>query len=250
MRLASVFIVLISSLVLLSCDTLLQVANEVAGAGSTIPSELEMSGGLKEALDKGVGFAVSTLSAEGGYYKDPLVKIPFPKEAEFAANTLRDIGLGKLVDDFELLLNKGAEDGAKQALGIFGNAIKSMTFADVKGILLGGENAATNYFKEKTSEQLYEAFSPQIKTSLDKVNATKVWNDLTTRYNSVPLVKKKVDTDIVRYATNKAMDGLFLKISDEEKKIRTNLAARSSDLLKKVFGYAELEKNKAGNGQN
>jgi len=230
----------------LGCDALQQVANEVVGAANTTPTSLEMSGGLKEALDKGIGFAVNTLSKENGYYGDPLVKIPFPQEAEFAAKTLRDIGLGKLVDDFEVLLNKGAEDGAKQALGIFGNAIKAMTFADVRGILLGGESAATNYFKDKTTEQLYETFSPQIKASLDKVNATKVWTDITTRYNAIPLTKKKIDTDIVRYATNKAMAGLFIKVAEEESKIRTNVSSRSSELLKKVFGFADQEKNKTG----
>ena len=144
---------------------------------------------------------------------DPLVKIPFPQEAEFVAKTLTDIGLGSLVADFEKKLNEGAEKGAKLALPIFKNAIKSMTFADVKGILLGGENAATDYFKAKTSDGLYQAFSPQIKKTLDEVGAAKIWTDLTTRYNKIPFTNKKVETDLVKYTTNKAMDGLFSQSS-------------------------------------
>ena len=237
------FLFLLITLVsITSCDVLNEVAKEVYGVSST-PSTLEMGNGLKEALTKGTAFAVNSLSKEGGYFNDPLVKIPFPKEADFAAKALRDIGLGKLVDDFEQKLNRGAEEGAKTALNIFGNAIKAMTFEDVKNILLGGDNAATEFFKAKTSEQLYQSFSPQIKDALDKTNATKVWGDITSKYNSIPLVNKKVDTDIVRYATNKALDGLFMKVADEEKKIRENPVARTSELLKKVFGYADTQKN-------
>lgn len=230
------------SLSLLSCDALNEVAKEIYGMESTTPSTAEMGTGMKEALTKGVSYAVGVLSQEGGYYNDPLVKIPFPEEAAFAAKALRDIGLGNMVDDFERRLNRGAEEGAKEALAIFGNAIKAMTFADVRNILLGNETAATDYFKAKTSAQLYQSFSPKVQTALDEVNATKVWNDLTTKYNSIPLVNKKVETDLVKYATDKAMDGLFLKVAEEEKKIRENPVARTSELLKKVFGYAERQK--------
>ena len=221
------------------CDQLYEIANEVY---TQEPTSLQMSNGLKQALDNGIRFAVGTLSKDGGYFNDPLVKIPFPEEAKFAADALQTIGLGGLVTDFEKRLNRGAEEGAKEALSIFGNAIKQMSFSDVKNILLGGENAATDFFRRSTEQALYDAFSPKIKTSLDQVNATKVWSDITSKYNSIPLTKKKVETDLVRYATNKAMDGLFLKVAEEEKKIRENPIARTTDLLKSVFGYADKQK--------
>ena len=227
------------ALVLSSCDALQQVVNETYG--STTPTSAEMGSGLKEALNKGISFAVQTLGKDGGYYNDPLVKIPFPEEAQFAAKALRDIGLGKQVDDFEKRLNRGAEEGAKQALSIFGNAIKQMTFQDVKNILLGGKTAATDYFKAKTSEQLFQTFSPKIKETLDQVNATKAWTDLTKAYNGIPLTRKKIETDLVKYTTDKAMDGLFSKVAIEEQKIRENPVARTSALLKKVFDYASQQ---------
>ncbi|MCB0842518.1 MAG: DUF4197 domain-containing protein [Bacteroidetes bacterium] len=226
---------------LTACDTLLKVAEETV-YGNPDPTNSEIISGLKEALANGAANAVTTLSQTGGYSNDPLVKIPFPKEAEFAATKLRDIGLGQLVDDFVGLLNEGAENGAKMALPIFKDAITSMTFADAKNILLGPENAATIYFQDKTQTKLQAAFSPHIKTSLDKVNATKIWTDITTTYNKIPFTQNKVDTDIVNYATGKALDGLFLKLANEEKLIRQDPIARTSDLLKKVFSYAERQK--------
>lgn len=226
-----------------SCDTLSEVAKTVYESSSGVPTNLEISGGLKEALTSGVRFAVNTLGKEGGYYNDPLVKIPFPQEAEFAAKALRDIGLGNLVDDFEKRLNEGAEKGAKEALGIFANAVKAMTFNDVQNILLGDNTAATRFFQEKTTDQLFQTFSPKVKTALDEVNATKVWSDITSKYNSIPFTRKKVETDLVRYATDKAMEGLFKKVAAEELKIRQNVAARNTSLLKKVFAYADQQKS-------
>ncbi|RMG23972.1 MAG: DUF4197 domain-containing protein [Bacteroidetes bacterium] len=225
---------------LFACDTLYQLAN-TAGA-SLEPSTLDMIQGLKEALGKGTEFAVNTLSAENGYFNDPLVRIPFPQEAEFAAKALRDIGLGSLVDEFEKLLNRGAEEGAKMALPIFTSAIKEMTINDAKNILLGGERAATDYFEQKTRAHLYQAFAPHIQNSLDRVNATKLWQDITTRYNAIPFTRQKIETDLVKYATEKALDGLFIKVAEEEKKIREDPLARSSELLRKVFGYADSQK--------
>ncbi|MDX2287040.1 MAG: DUF4197 domain-containing protein [Bacteroidia bacterium] len=229
------------ALLLGSCDALYQAAEGVL-YGSADPTETEMAGGLKEALANGAANAVLGLSRQGGYSNDPLVRIPFPEEAQFAANTLRDIGMGSLVDNFEGRLNEGAEQAADLALPIFRNAITSMTFADVKNILLGGENAATEYFKSATRDQLVSAFSPVIKGKLDEVHATELWSEITTRYNSIPLVRKKVETDLVKYATGKALDGLFLKVADEERKIREQPIARTSELLKKVFGYADRQK--------
>lgn len=237
-----VILTLSSSLAFSGCDILLPLLESVSESGVSLePTNTEIISGLKEALVTGAAQAVTTLNQEGGYFNDPLVKIPFPEEAEFVATTLRDIGLGQLVDNFEQRLNEGAEKGAALALPIFKNAITSMSFADAKGILLGGENAATNYFKQKTSVQLASAFSPHIKGKLDEVNATKLWTDITTRYNQIPFINKKVETDLVKYATGKALDGLFLKLADEEKKIREQPIARTSELLKKVFGYAAAQ---------
>ena len=233
----TVSLVLFASLT--SCEILDQIMKSVPA--NVDPSETEIIGGLKEALANGAAQAVTILSKEGGYYNDPLVRIPFPQEVRQVEKTLRDIGAGQLVDDFLLRLNKGAEEGAKAALPIFKDAILSMSIADAKNILFGSDTAATAYFRAKTSEQLYQAFSPQIRTSLDQVGAAKAWTDVTSRYNKIPLVKK-VETDLVRYATNKALDGLFLKLADEEKRIRENPIARTTELLKKVFSYADRQK--------
>jgi hypothetical protein len=228
------------------CETLYKIAEEaIAVTGD--PTDTEIVGGLKEALSSGAANAVSLLSQKGGYGKDPLIRIPFPSEAQFAANALRDIGLGRLVDTLEARLNDGAEKGARMALPIFRDAITQMTFADARNILLGSENAATIYFQDKTREQLLNAFAPHIKNSLDEVHATEIWTEITTRYNSIPLVRKKIDTDLVRYATGRALDGLFAKLALEEKKIREQPLARSTALLQKVFSYADRQKPAGGN---
>ncbi|MCB9235952.1 MAG: DUF4197 domain-containing protein [Bacteroidia bacterium] len=222
-----------------SCETLNQVAKTVTTPTATGPTITEIISGLKQALEIGTNNSTKMLSAPDGYFKDPLVKIPFPPDAQKVANTLNDIGAGALVDEFVKLMNRGAEDAASQAGPIFVNAIKGMTIDDAKGILFGADNAATEYFKGKTRPQLYDLFYPRIKSSLDKIGATKAWTDVTTRYNKIPLVTP-VNTDVTSFATNKGLDGLFLKIQGEEAKIRKDPVARVSDLLKKVFG--ELDK--------
>jgi hypothetical protein len=241
MKMIRLWMLVLGMVLLVSCDTVYQVAEGVLYK-NTEPTQTEMAGGLKEALANGAAQAVMGLHKPGGYYQDALVKIPFPEEAQFAANALRDLGMGSLVTRFEEKLNEGAEKGAELALPIFKDAILQMSFEDVKGILLGGEHAATDYFEAKTSEKLATAFSPIIKNSLDEVHATDIWSEITTRYNSIPLVRKKVETDIVKYATARALKGLFLKLGDEEKKIREQPLARGSELLKKVFGYADQMK--------
>lgn len=142
----------------------------------------------------------------------------------------------------------GAEDAMQAALPIFVDVLTSMSFSDVKNVLLGNETAATDFFKNRTSDALYNAFSPRIKTSMDKVGAAQAWTKVTTAYNTIPLVNKKVETDIVRYATNRAMDGLFKKVSEEEKKIRQNPVFRTTALLKKVFGYADSQRKSSSGG--
>jgi hypothetical protein len=171
-----------------------------------------------------------------GYFKNPQIKIPFPPDVKRVEDRLRQIGLGGEVDKFIMTLNRGAEDAAKEAKPIFIAAIKQMTIQDAWGILKGEENAATEYLRRTTSSQLYEKFKPVIANSLNKVSATKYYSDLVNTYNKIPMVEK-VNPDLNDYATNKAMDGLFLLIAQEEKKIRQDPVARTSDLLKKVFGY-------------
>jgi hypothetical protein len=243
-RFSILFSLLLSGMILCStgCDTLLAIADQAAKNAALDPTTTEMAAGLKEALVKGTGDAVSFLGQEGGYLEHPEVRIPFPPDAQFAADKLRDLGLGSLVDDFETRLNRGASEGAKEALPIFKNAIAQMSFNDVKGILITrDQDAATNYFRRTTSDQLYQAFSPKIRKVLDEVNATKLWTDVTSAYNKIPFTNRKIETDLVRYATDRALEGLFIKVAEEEAKIRSNVSARSSDLLREVFGYADRQ---------
>ena len=224
------------------CDQLQQVGTEVLNTATSSGGGLttsEIASGLKEALKKGSGNAVSTLSKPGGYLNNQLIKIPFPPEAKFAADKLRQIGMGNTVDNFVGSLNTAAEGAATQAKPIFWDAIKTMSFADAMGILKGGDNAATNYFKSKTTAQLVSAFAPKINEALGKNNTTKHWSDLTSAYNAIPLTNQKVETDLSAYATNKALDGLFTTLAGEEKLIRDNPAARTSEILKKVFGSVD-----------
>ncbi|QIL74513.1 MULTISPECIES: DUF4197 domain-containing protein [Hymenobacter] len=195
----------------------------------------EAARGLKEALTQGISKGADQASQQDGFYLNKLIRIPFPPDAQRVANTLRSIGLGSQVDKFELSLNRGAEDAAKSAKPIFLAAIKSLTFKDVWGILTGEKDAATNYLRRTTTSQLTTAFKPIIQQSLDKVNATRYYTDLTTRYNRIPLVQP-VNTDLNQYATEKAIGGLFTLIAQEEANIRENPMARGSELLKRVFG--------------
>lgn len=196
----------------------------------------EVADGLKEALIKGISKGSDQVSQVDGYFKNPEIKIPFPPDVKKVENTLRDIGLGGEVDKFIMTLNRGAEDAAKEAGPIFISAIKSMTIEDAWGILKGDQDAATQYLKRTTSAQLIEKFKPVIQNSLNKVNATRYYSDLVTRYNKIPMVEK-VNPNLDDYATDKAIDGLFLMIAKEEKSIREDPVARTTDLLKKVFGY-------------
>lgn len=195
----------------------------------------EVANGLKEALVKGISNGSDMASQLDGYFKNPKIKIPFPSEVKKVEDKLRQIGLGGEVDKFVMTLNRGAEDAAKEAKPIFIAAIKQMTIQDAWAILRGSDNAATEYLKRTTSSLLYDKFKPVIQNSLNKVNATKYYGDIVTRYNKIPLVEK-VNPDLTDYATNKAMDGLFLLIAEEEKKIRLDPVARTTELLKKVFG--------------
>ena len=194
----------------------------------------EIISGLKEALQVGAERGSSKLSAVDGFFKDAAIKILMPQEAQKVEQTLRNFGMGKQVDNAILSMNRAAEDAAKKATPIFVNAVKQMSFEDALGILKGGDFAATNYLKGKTTQSLTEAFRPVIESSLKKVNATKYWNTVFTTYNK--LGREKVNTDLSAYVTEKALMGIFYQLGLEEQKIRKDPLARTSDLLKKVFG--------------
>lgn len=202
---------------------------------TTSLSETDIASGLKEALTIGSKNASSQLNALDGFNKNMKVRIPFPEDAQKVARKLREMGFGRKVDDFELTLNRAAEQAAKEAAPIFVNAITSMSITDAKNILIGSDSAATSYLRTKTSNPLAQAFSPHIKKALDATTATKKWTELATLYNKLPLVTK-VETDLVKYTTNKALKGLFVVVAEEEMKIRKDPAARVTDILKKVFG--------------
>ncbi len=229
-------IILLLTLTLFSsCAELQQVVNSLPQEGL---SNEQIASGLKQALDKGIDQEVSKLMQPDGFYKDQMVKILLPAELQKVDKTLRDIGLGQLADQGLLLLNRAASDAVKEAKPIFVTAIKEITFADAKNILLGDQTAATDYLKQKTSNQLYQKFKPQVSQSLQKVNADKVWNDIISRYNQIPFVEK-VNPDLTDYVTRKAMDGVFKKIAVEEQQIRTDINERTTDLLKKVFALQD-----------
>lgn len=225
------------------CDTLSQVAQTTIQQYGN-PTNLEINNGLKQALELGTDKSSNQLSAVDGFFANAAVKILFPPEAQKAEKTLRSIGLGKLADNVILSLNRAAEDAAKEARPIFVSAIKQMTLQDVTNILLGNQDAATQFFKRTTTTQLTAKFSPIVQNSLSKVGATKYYSDAAAAYNRIPLVTK-VNPDISNYVTQKAIDGLFYEIAKEELNIRQNLGARTTPLLQKVFSY--YDKNKRGN---
>lgn len=205
------------------------------------PSALDMAGGIKDALLQGTAKSTSQLSAVNGFLGNAAVKILFPPEAQKAEKTLRSLGMGKLCDQVIVSLNRAAEDAAKQAEPIFIDAIKHMTVADATNILLGPPDAATQYFKHATSAALFAKFKPVIQVSLNKVNATKYYGNVASEYNKLPFVKH-INPDIADYATQKAIDGIFIEIAAEELNIRKNISARSTPMMKKAFSFAEMAK--------
>lgn len=222
------------------------ILKQVTGKSGTTnttgtPSTLEIGMGIKEALEIGTSRGADLLSAKDGFLGNMAVKILFPPEAQKVEKTLRGLGMGKLADNVIVSLNRAAESAAKEAKPIFILAIKQMTITDATNILLGNKDAATSYFKRVTTAQLMEKFKPVITDNLAKVGATKYWGDAANQYNKIPLVKP-VNTDLSDYVAQKAIDGMFIQVAQEELKIRDNLGARSSSLLQKVFGYADKNK--------
>ena len=214
-----------------SCEVLSQLPNAM-GTGVT---EAEAGQGIKEALGQGLTRAVSNLNKTDAFFGNAFYKILLPPEVQKVERTLRNIGLGQTVDKAILQINRGAEDAVGFAAPIFVNAIKQMTITDGINILRGDETAATSYLRSKTATELKSSFNPIVKTSLDKVNATKYWERAITAYNAIPFSNKKINPDLGAYVTEKAMEGIYSEIAKQEKDIRANPMARTSELLKRVF---------------
>jgi hypothetical protein len=215
------------------CETAKTIMDSVGTGGNGSLTTTEVVDGLKTALELGADSATHKLSQLNGFYADAMVKILMPPEAQKVEQTLRNVGLGGVVDKAVLSMNRAAEDASKYVGNIFLNAIKQMTIQDAFSILRGGNTAATDYLKEKTTSQLTTAFKPIISKSLDNTNATKYWSEVFTAYNRFS--STPVNTDLTAYVTQKALDGLFYKIGLEEEQIRQDPAARVKDILKKVF---------------
>lgn len=230
------FIVL-AILVLASGGAMAQInlnkIKETVGAGGNL-SATEVAEGLKEALTTGASKGSDLVSQLDGYYRNPEIRIPFPPEVKRVEDRLRQIGMGGEVDKFVVALNRAAEDAAKEAKPIFVSAIRQMTIQDAWSILRGEQTAATQYLSRTTSPELKQKFSPIVQNSLNKVNASQLYTNLITAYNKIPLVQK-VNPNLNEYATDKAIEGLFVMVAKEEKNIRENPGARTSDLLQNVF---------------
>ena len=239
------------AIVLSGCAEVMQIAQQTLEGGAPL-TQNEIVAGLKEALITGTNNSVDILGAQDGYYKDELVKILLPPEADMIVDNVGKVPGGqKLLDDVLLHINRAAEDAAKEAAPIFVNSIKSMTFNDAVGILKGNDNAATSYLHKTTYDQLFALYRPKIKASVEKelvggVSTKESWDTLVGKWNQVAgsflgqtAGLKKVDTQLEDYLTAKALDGVFLKIAGEEKLIREDPAARVTSLLKKVFGSVD-----------
>lgn len=222
-----------ASLVLMlgGCDIISQLPQTTGGV-----TESEAGQAIKEALNQGLVNSVLHFNREDGFFKDALYKILLPPDAKKIENTLRDIGLGSMVDKAILQINRGAEDAVGYAKPIFMEAIRNITISDAIGLVRNGDTSATHFFRDKTTAQLTAAFLPVIKSSLDKVQATKYYGDIVTRYNNFPTTIRKINPDLPGFVTEKATNALFALVADEERNIRQNFAARTTELLRKVFG--------------
>jgi len=230
------FLILLLIFNLTACSELQQVINQLPQGGGL--SNADIASGLRQALDFGIDKQVSKLTAKDGFFKNELVKILLPDKLKKVDKTLRDIGLGKLADEGLKILNRAAEDAVKEATPIFVNAVKEITFADAKNILLGKDDAATQYLTGKTQTDLYKKFHPLIKNSFGKVGADQIWENLINRYNSIPFTND-VNPDLTDYVTGEALKGVYTMIAVEEKEIRTKFSSRTTDLLKKVFALQD-----------
>ena len=235
-----IFVLVFAALIFvvpISYAGLLEKARAVKEKVKPSAGELDINttiSGLKEALSVGTEKAVKTVSLADGYFKNPAIRIPLPEKVQKAARLMKKVGLHKEVDAFELSMNRAAEKAAAQAASFFISAIKEMTFQDAKKILHNGGTAATDYLKAKTSEKIYNSFRPVVASAMNEAGVTRSYKQLTDKARSRRLLKDD-SQDLDHYVTKKALDGLFYMVGQEEKNIRTNPAARVTDLLKKVF---------------
>ena len=211
----------------------LKGAQQTLGGSGALTND-QIIAGLKEALEVGTQKAVALVSKPDGYYKNPDIKIPLPESVQKVEKLLRAAGYGEKVDDFELSMNRAAERAAPEAQSIFGDAIKQMTFDDAKKILNGPDNSATLYFEDKTANRLQEIFKPIVKDAMGAVGVTRSYQELNTRAQSMPF-SRSISFDLDQYVTDGSLKGIFKMLAEEEKQIRTQPAARVTDLLKKVF---------------
>jgi hypothetical protein len=217
-----------------------QTVGNILGSNDNITQD-EAGGGLKDALSQGIVTGIGILSKEDGFFGNDLVKIPWPSEAQKVKDAMLKLGMQQQVDKVTLSLNRAAEKASGIAIDVFIQAIKQMTFQDAMNILLGGDGAGTAYLKKTTTPILTEKFRPIVEQSLGDVNATKYWSDATNVYNRIPFVKP-VNTDLTAYVTEKALDGVFKMVEKEENKIRKDPLARGTELMKKVFSFADKKK--------
>lgn len=231
-KLVSIFVLFL----LTSCAELQQLANETLQNQQV--TNLDISTGLKQALELGVTDQVSKLTQPGGFFQNELVRIVLPDELQRVDSGLRSIGLGNLADEGLRVLNRAAEEAVSEATPIFVNAIKQMTIQDARGILMGKQNAATAYLQRTTQETLYQRFEPIIQSNFSKVGADEIWGNIIDRYNRIPFTNS-VNPDLTAYVTGQALKGVYTMIEVEEKEIRSSINARSTDLLRRVFALQD-----------
>jgi hypothetical protein len=225
-------LVLMAAGIFSSCETL-KLPTDFPGTGVT---EAEAAQGIREALSQGVTQGVGFLNKTDGFFGNQAYKLFLPPDAQKIENTLRSLGMGNMVDKAILQINRAAEDAVGYATPIFADAIKQMTIVDALNIIRGPKDAATQYFREKTTAKLVAAFTPSVKGSLDKLNATKYYTDVVNTYNNFPTTFNKINPDLTSYVVGKAVDALFDRVAKEEANIRENPVARTTEILKKVFG--------------
>lgn len=221
-------------------DVFKGAATQEAPAGAEAvtgqPSDGEMIAGLKEALNKGTQYAVDNLGKEGGFLDNPKVRIPMPDSLAWIEKTLRTLRQDRLADEFVTSMNHAAEQAVPEAAAIFGDAIKRMTLEDARGILTGPEDAATQYFRRTTSDALTTKMRPIVEEATSRTGVTSNYKNMMAKAGGLSGLLSNDTTDLDGYVTEKTLDGLFLMVAEEEKRIRENPLARTSDLLKKVFG--------------
>lgn len=240
MRLAVILVVVLAAALLAGCTPGRQGAMEDVLRGLGVPAsggltDARIAQGLKEALRVGTGNTVASTGKPDGYLRNPRIRIPMPSELESFERALRQVGFGPQVDRFVLSMNRAAERAAPEARAIFWDAIAGITFGDARRILQGGDTAATDFFRARTGAPLYAAFRPVVARSLSEVGVTRQYQALAARYHQIPFVARE-SLDLDHYVTSRALDGLFTVLAGEEQKIRTDPAARVTELLREVFG--------------